>query len=129
MAAVMERRNGAAVMECPRGRSACEVRGTLCHACSSELQAQLRDHSAAAVPDGRDGLQPLNDGQVFFLLRVKLLAACRDGASFEAAWRSTTTEIIEAVPPRDAAGWAHAFAAVRVEFAAAYAARRARPRP
>jgi hypothetical protein len=126
MTAVMERPNGAAVVKCPRDRPACEVRGTLCTACSAELQEQLREHAGLPADDGRTGGQPLNDSQVSFCLRMSLGVACRDGLAFADAWEDATAEILATVPPRDTFGWAAVFEQHRGAFERAYLRRRAR---
>jgi hypothetical protein len=103
----------AALAEAPAvtcGREACEARGTLCRACSTN----------GGPPQPADPRAALTDGQVFFMLRVKLLAACREGISFDSAWRYTTGEIIESVPPETALGWRRALDNTRIEFADAY---------
>ena len=88
-------------------RSGCLARGVACRACLSGEQ-----HAA------------LTDGQVGFILRTKLAAACVEGEAFESAWRRATAEIIAHSADGQARSWRVALEAVHEEYAAAYRRKR-----
>ena len=68
----------------------------------------------------------LTDGQAFFILRVKLLASCVEGESFESAWAFASGAVVALSPQGQARSWRRAVEEVRGEYADAY--RRTRQR-
>jgi hypothetical protein len=91
-------------------RSACRARGVACRACIGGGE----QHAA------------LTDGQVGFILRTKLAAACVEGEAFEAAWRAATAEIIARSANGQARSWRVALESVREEYREAYRRKRTR---
>ena len=104
-----------AVKEAPAvtcGLARCIERGYACQACATG------NNGSSAAPAAKRG--PFDDGQAFFILRVKLLAACVEGEAFESAWAFASGAVVALSPQGQARSWRRAVEEVRPEFAEAY---------